>query len=467
MANRKTDIIYFLGAGFSAPFRIHTMKEMVTEFQKEIEFKHYFELLKEWLEKREKWESRTRWENETQKYLPAPKSEPTHLLFHYEYASYNISDSYKEEMERIEKEIKVIEGRHTPKAIQRTWTRLFTRLHEGKTNNRKVEEILNIETIISCLNLGYYYSKCPCLDKFGKTDWVLCRDYFEHMLEGGQEARILIDDNYHGLNFDNVNLVAESHLNKIRETLFEFIRRVCCPVLDKGDIAEKAKRFLLSFKNFNIDLFTTNYDFVVENLLWELKIPFERGVELNPHDGNTYFNFSKVLKSQEKVRLIKLHGSIDLYMLPDGRIIRSPIVTRGGKLQDGTPFNEMLIYPTEQKSVKDTPYRQMFNSFSKAVSQAKVIVFIGFNFNYSDQHIRKALEKGLSKNRQIKIIVVKEHPKETIKQLRKIKFLKRKHIKVIEGHLPKRTVLTKIIQTMGLVLKIQYLFQRHERFKTK
>ncbi|TKJ43456.1 hypothetical protein CEE36_03730 [candidate division TA06 bacterium B3_TA06] len=218
-------------------------------------------------------------------------------------------------------------------------------------------------------------------------------------------------------------------------------------------VQQLRRLLLLRFQNLNIDLFTTNYDFVLENWLQGMSIAFELGIELDYRNGITYWDFRKIAESDSRWRIIKLHGSIDLYSTSDGRIIKLPTPTAGGSLVDGREIHEMLIYPTQQKTMENKPYCDMFKALVEAISQAKVLVFIGFNFNYNDKHISEAVEKGIANNRQLKkVVVVKGHPEDSVKELLKIKGLGHKRIKGIAGLMPKREVVSEIVTTIREVL---------------
>lgn len=463
MSERKTDIVYFLGAGFSAPYGIPTMKDMVDGFEKEIEFKHLDELRRLHAYKMDELSTRELEDKRFKEHMEDPlANKNTTYFWGGKYSNLNLTlyDRYKterEEIERLDREISRIESKYDIKEVHKTW-----RILNAKVEGEVLTGNLDIETILSRTSVENYLSCRRGLKRIielylsGVEEYEIENEYtlkanLSSMLEPVESFDFLKAKGR--LTSEMINNTITRYLNKYRGLIVSYIRDVCSFCLDGNKIVRELDSLTVPLGSFNIDLFTTNYDLVIENLLDGLDIPFELGIELDHRVGITYWDFNRIAESNNRIRLIKLHGSIDLYNTSDGRIIKLPIPTAGGNLVDGREIHEMLIYPTQQKSVNDPPYCDMFKALVEAISQTKVLVFIGFNFNYNDKHISEAVEKGIANNRQLKkVVVVKGHPEDSVKELLKIKGLGRKRIKAIAGRMPKREVASEIVTTIREVL---------------
>ncbi len=141
-----------------------------------------------------------------------------------------------------------------------------------------------------------------------------------------------------------------------------------------------------------IEIFTTNYDRVVEHICEAENISladgFERqeGVLVNPWSADFDSQF----------RILKLHGSVTWYRYSDsgGGALR---LDRGYPLPDpsfrlstaGKALEPLMVLPTLEKEISEEPYGHLFQRFTHTLNSARVVVIIGNSLR--DAHLLSAL----------------------------------------------------------------------------
>lgn len=142
------------------------------------------------------------------------------------------------------------------------------------------------------------------------------------------------------------------------------------------------------------DIFTLNYDTVIEATLEEMRLRYIDGfwgAENATFDAGI---FDERIATGPAIRLHKLHGSVNWYRDDSGAVRRRPLVAdhRGDRL---------LIYPTEQKYVQTQygVYESLIARFRERLRDNRPnskLVVIGYSF--ADDHINWAIEDSLRKS---------------------------------------------------------------------
>lgn len=144
------------------------------------------------------------------------------------------------------------------------------------------------------------------------------------------------------------------------------------------------KRFLDRLKNLGKarDIFSLNYDTILEASLDDLRLPYVDGFR-----GTNQAWFDEDIFNEENAalyRLFKLHGSVNWIRDTDNHIRRI-------SNQAGEPA---VIYPTEQKYIQ-TQYgvyeilMQRFRDRLRSRKMNNCLVVLGYSFN--DEHINEAI----------------------------------------------------------------------------
>lgn len=150
-----------------------------------------------------------------------------------------------------------------------------------------------------------------------------------------------------------------------------------------------------------VELFTTNYDLLLEQALEEVGVPyfdgfmgsrrafFDTGALERPSlSGRTEHPLDEL--PSRWARLWKLHGSINWYQDDDGVVFRGPV---------DDVAESRLIYPSHLKYTQSQrmPYLAMFDRLGAFLRQSPcVLITCGYSFR--DEHVNAVLEDGLRTN---------------------------------------------------------------------
>jgi len=158
-------------------------------------------------------------------------------------------------------------------------------------------------------------------------------------------------------------------------------------------------------------IFTTNYDTCLE-YFWR-----ER-VRANLYTGFRYDQsrhtqvLDTVFKKTNDLTLVKLHGSLNWMLEPDGTIVEE-IAPPGRSYIGRTYEGPMMIYPIQQKELYLEPYVSMFSRLNRELQDRMNWVIIGYSFN--DPIVREIFLKNSDDGKRIVFLhphaddVIKEH----------------------------------------------------------
>lgn len=174
-----------------------------------------------------------------------------------------------------------------------------------------------------------------------------------------------------------------------------------------------SKRFLgwlnwLS-RDFPKEIFTTNYDLIIEKSAESLQIPFFDGFS----GSNEPFFLSDFLgaKSMDNnlprswIRLWKLHGSIGWFwkLNEDKKSHRVIRLSSGAK--EKYPEAELVIYPSKDKyeSSRKQPFTSYFDRLKDFLNEDEGI-FIISGYSFTDEHVNEVIFNGISQNNRLQVI---------------------------------------------------------------
>ena len=142
---------------------------------------------------------------------------------------------------------------------------------------------------------------------------------------------------------------------------------------------------------------TLNYDLGVEAAAGRHRVRIDRGIE--QWSGGFEWNW----RNRSRVRLLKLHGSLDWSITEPARTPgdahfanRSPIVTLGGEAWDvhgwGGP-QPGVVFGNREKLRTDGPFLAMLFEFSKWLRSTDHLIVVGYSFG--DDHINTLIRDWL------------------------------------------------------------------------
>lgn len=187
-------------------------------------------------------------------------------------------------------------------------------------------------------------------------------------------------------------------------------------IVDKEFVAdiEKTKKFFawlsLLNRDYSKEVFTTNYDLIIEKSLEASQIPYFDGFvgSYEPFFWQESIDqfVTKNDLTQNWIRLWKIHGSLSWFWKEDVKT-KSQKIIRIGKIEDiKEEDNELVIYPSKEKydSSKKQPFIAYFDRLKNYLLSGELLfVFTGYSF--SDQHINEIIFNCLRQNNRLTALV--------------------------------------------------------------
>lgn len=142
-----------------------------------------------------------------------------------------------------------------------------------------------------------------------------------------------------------------------------------------------------------ISVFTTNYDFVVEQVAKLGELPVVDNFTAKPGKPGRWF-WDETLRSFDEagLRIIKLHGSVNWWETEEGGEIER-LDAAVIKNQEGVDITRVQIFPTRFKDIYDSHFFTLYKRFIKELDAAGVLVVIGHSLR--DEYIRAAIRERL------------------------------------------------------------------------
>jgi len=163
----------------------------------------------------------------------------------------------------------------------------------------------------------------------------------------------------------------------------------------------------------SVDIFTTNYDNVVEEYARTIGVQICDGYE-EIRRGNFRFDHAKFERSPDSLRLYKIHGTVTYARLANGLIDRVTYVPpRGPLVMAGQVAFPELIYPGSKPYLSAEPQLELLFLFKRALSNADVLLIIGHSLR--DPNINEVLRQVSATNSKIRLFLVSPHAGSVIK----------------------------------------------------
>lgn len=245
--------------------------------------------------------------------------------------------------------------------------------------DQKGKEIIDIEDVLE--TLGELQAYCERITDFTNiTGWTL---------SGGRLTIPRIEIPAAALH-SSIEGLEKAHLeplsNQIKEQVYEFYGTHPAPNKLSAWI-----RLLKGLEEIDpvIEIFTTNYDLVLEDVIEEAKVKVDCGLDRSQRSTRlapAFWNPSSPLFSTNRGLLTKLHGSVDWQHL-NGDIIVAP------SRFSGDHKNHCILYPGYKGVPTEEPFRAFHEHLRSVVREEygalTAAIFIGFAFR--DEYINSIL----------------------------------------------------------------------------
>ncbi|RBA24753.1 SIR2-like domain [Herminiimonas fonticola] len=211
--------------------------------------------------------------------------------------------------------------------------------------------------------------------------------------------------NYLGIDGDSAKLLDIEICKKIYELISE-----------KESVAnlDVTKTFFawlnMQNRDYSKEVFTTNYDLIIEKSLEEIQAPYFDGFVGSYEPFFWQESIEKFVKkndlTQNWIRLWKIHGSLSWFWKINA-ITKSHKVVRIGKVENiNEEPNELVIYPSKEKydSSRKQPFVVYFDRLKDYLLNGELLfVFSGYSF--MDQHINEIVFNCLRQNNRLCVLV--------------------------------------------------------------
>ena len=145
-------------------------------------------------------------------------------------------------------------------------------------------------------------------------------------------------------------------------------------------------------REFPVEIFTTNYDLLIEQALESYRVPYFDGFVGSNHPFFDSYSIEENILPPKWARLWKLHGSINWFQSSKNGITRRIA-------QPNEPDLCRVIHPSHLKydESRKMPYLAMIDRLKNFIKQPhSVLITCGYSFR--DEHINAVLSEGLHSN---------------------------------------------------------------------
>ena len=159
------------------------------------------------------------------------------------------------------------------------------------------------------------------------------------------------------------------------------------------ELLKPLKKLIEKAQNFNLHIFSLNYDTMLESVLNSKKETLiDTGFSKNQWDGD--FNHPN---SPAKIKLYKLHGSIDWSFDEEKEIVQITSTPKENK-------HPLIIFGSGPKMQSFDPFLTLLGEFNEKLKSANLFVIIGYSFQ--DRYVNNILIQNLSSSLNKKMLII-------------------------------------------------------------
>lgn len=158
------------------------------------------------------------------------------------------------------------------------------------------------------------------------------------------------------------------------------------------------------------EIFTTNYDLVIEKSLESIQVPYFDGFVGAYEPFFWQESVERLVNKNDLtnnwVRLWKIHGSLSWFWKENPTTKSNKIIRQGKVCSEGNGQNEIVIYPSKEKydSSRRQPFIVYFDRLKNYLLSGELLfVFSGYSF--LDQHINEVIFNCLRQNNRLHVVV--------------------------------------------------------------
>lgn len=226
----------------------------------------------------------------------------------------------------------------------------------------------------------------------------------------------------------NIHKISEEATHYIHDIVWHFLRNTEPANLDYLHCLKDACQ---DEKVSKLNFFTLNHDTVVEQYLDDCRIKYSDGFG-QPINDIRYWSPEVYKDSSNKVRLYKLHGSVDWFRFNPhiGSSSNNPLIgiplngdhwhsnNQENQLQDPIDGRPMLLAGTFNKMLQYTSgiYADLYCQMYSALQETETFIVCGYGFG--DKGINSRLIEWLNSSKQHRMVVIHAEPEKLQKGAR-------------------------------------------------
>ena len=220
------------------------------------------------------------------------------------------------------------------------------------------------------------------------------KDTVENILNKTQQLRVLLKS---GKEF---NSLKESDIIDIEKNIKKIIFDELSIVIDTDNFYKLVLWLNFINRDYEKEIFTLNYDLLVEKALEKASLPYFSGFIGNVKPffiTDSVEDFQGVYVKQSWIKLWKLHGSLNFVKDINDKIYIDNNI--------GNSSENLLIYPSMDKylSSRKAPYISYLDRLRKYLIDKEKIVFV-LGYSFGDDHINEVIVNGLNINHRLSVI---------------------------------------------------------------
>ena len=200
-----------------------------------------------------------------------------------------------------------------------------------------------------------------------------------------------------------------AELDRLESTVCKIITHLVDKSLpNKASPFHKLATWVISAVRLNaVEIFTTNYDLLIEQALEDIGVPYFDGYV---GAREAFFDLPSIehdVLPPRWARLWKLHGSINWRATPDGRVLRGSLPTDG---------EQILVHPSHLKydQSRRMPYLAMIDRLRSFLSRKSAFLIV-CGYSFGDEHLNEVLAEGLRGNPTATVFALQFAPLEDYK----------------------------------------------------
>lgn len=214
---------------------------------------------------------------------------------------------------------------------------------------------------------------------------------------------------------DIKGFIRDACAQEIDKEKFSIFDVFFCTIFEKTETDFKVTLKKKGQKGIKLEIFTSNYDMVVERYCRSRNLFYENGemrdmVDISSHNTALYGGLRECFK------IFKLHGSINWGAVEKGEIrARDVPVKPGERTVYGEKFTrEMVIYPAREFYTFREPFYDMFDHLRGRLMTGDRCYIVGYSFR--DPDIKGIFLDAMEKNDKLKLYFIDPNVDEIVNE---------------------------------------------------